>query len=387
LVQGLWLKAIPFFQRATDLDPNFAAAWERLGGMQNNAGIRPDSVQSFTRAFELRERVSEKEKLRIEGMYYYYMMRDRNKAIPAFQLWARTYPRESLPHNMLGNLYSIAGEFEEAVREYREGIRVEPRLSVTYGNLMRTYTGSDRFEEAKAVAQQAFAHRLDPPNNHAILLQIAYIQEDQAAQEKEVRWFEGKPEEYTSLQVQAMNAVVHGQRRKAKEFYQRQAEMARRQGLTDVPAGPFGQTMTPVLIDAQMGDCEAALHTKDASQLEARLLCGDPAAVQQADDRDAKNPPANPDTPALLYRRGIADLQAGKGAEAVGEFQKILDHKGRNWGPHYSLSYLGLARAAKLAGDTAKSRRAYEDFLALWKEADPDLSFKSQATKELAELR
>jgi tetratricopeptide (TPR) repeat protein len=386
LVQGLWLKAIPFFQRATDLDPLFAAAWERLGGMQNNAGIHQAGVQSFTRAFELRERVSEKEQLRIDSMYYFYVTRDRNKAIPAFQLWARTYPREALPHIALGGLYVDAGEFDEAVREFREGIRAEPRFAGTYQALMGTYALSDRIQEAKAVAQQAFAQKLDPPPIHAILLHIAYLLEDHAAQEKEIRWFAGKPEEYTSLDVRVMNAVVHGQRRNANELYKREAELARRQGLTDVPPGPFGQTMIAVLVDAQMGDCEAALQTKDASQLEARLICGDPAAVQQADERDAKNPPANPGTPALLYRRGTADLQARKGAEAEGEFQKILDHKGRNWGPYYSLSYLGLARAAKLAGDTAKSRQAYEDFLALWKEADPDLSLKSQATKELAEL-
>jgi hypothetical protein len=102
------------------------------------------------------------------------------------------------------------------------------------------------------------------------------------------------------------------------------------------------------------------------------VICGDPAALKAADEQDAKNPPPNPDTAALLFRRG--------------EFQKILDHKGRNWGPYYSLAYLGLARAAVKAGDTVKGKRAYQDFLALWKDADPDAPYLTRAKKELAAL-
>lgn len=109
--------------------------------------------------------------------------------------------------------------------------------------------------------------------------------------------------------------------------------------------------------------------------------------MRLAEERAAKNPPPNLDTADLLYQRGLAGLRARKRAEAAVEFQKILDHKGRNWGPFYSLAYLGLARASALAGDTAKAKRGYQDFLALWKDADKDLPLLSQANKELAALR
>ena len=109
--------------------------------------------------------------------------------------------------------------------------------------------------------------------------------------------------------------------------------------------------------------------------------------MRLADEQAAKNPPPNPDTADLLYLRGLAGLHAGKGAEAAAEFQKILDHKGRNWGPLYPLAYLGLARAAALAGDTAKAKKAYQDFFALWKDADPDIPTLIAARKEYAALR
>jgi tetratricopeptide (TPR) repeat protein len=167
--------------------------------MQGNAGNPAERVKAMTRAFELRDRVSEKERRRIEGMYYYYVTREMNKAVAAFQLWISASPRESLPHNMLGNVHRQAGEFEEAVRAYKEGIRVQPHYEVAYSNLMGVHILIEQFEEAKAVAQQAFAQKLDAPPIHRLLLQIAYIQGDSAGVEKEIQWFKGKPEEYLSL--------------------------------------------------------------------------------------------------------------------------------------------------------------------------------------------
>jgi hypothetical protein len=109
--------------------------------------------------------------------------------------------------------------------------------------------------------------------------------------------------------------------------------------------------------------------------------------VRLADEQAAKNPPPNPDTSSLLYRRGLAGLYAGKSAEAAAEFRKILDHKGRNWGPQYSLAYLGLARAEALAGDAATAKKAYQDFFAAWKDADPDIPILIAARKEYAAFK
>jgi eukaryotic-like serine/threonine-protein kinase len=259
-----------------------------------------------------------------------------------------------------------------------EALRLAPRDLVYTANLMFSYIDLDRFDEAKAVAERAFTQKLDSLTIHVGLLRIAYVRDDHAAQEKEIQWFAGNPDEYRSLSDQAASALMHGQRHKAKEFLERAVEIARRQGVTDFQPGP-----PSAVIDALMGDCEAARQEKSNPAL---ALCGDPAALRLAEEQAAKNLPPNPDTAEALYQRGLAGLAVGKGAEAAAEFQTILDHKGRNWGPRYSLAYLGLARASVLAGDTAKAKRAYQDFLALWKDADPDIPILISARKEYAVL-
>lgn len=273
-------------------------------------------------------------------------------------------------------MYSSRGEYEKALEEEQEALRLAPRNVVFAGSVMGVYRNLNRFNEAKEAAERAFSRKLDGAPLHRELLLIAYIQDDLVAQEKEIQWFAGKPDETQSINLQGFNALVHGQRRKAKELAQRGFEMARRQG------NPNAQPPSLAGIDAQVGDCEAARKEKINI-----LQCMDAAAVRLAEEKAAKNPPPNPDTAGLLYQRGLAALEAGKWAEAAGEFQKILDHKGRNWGTLYAPAYLGLARGAANAGDTAKAKRAYQDFLALWKDADKDLPFYTQATKELAELR
>ncbi|HXP89114.1 MAG TPA: tetratricopeptide repeat protein [Bryobacteraceae bacterium] len=314
----------------------------------------------------------------ISGYYYFRITRELNKAIDAYLVLVRIDPRNPRPHNRLGLIYSARGESEKALGESQEALRLEPRVLVYVGNLMRRYLALDRFDEAKAVAQKAFAQKLDGALVHENLLLLAYIQEDHATQEKEIQWLAGKEDEYVILTYEAANATVHGQRRKAKELYQQTAEMARRQGLADVRFVPL-----PAVIDAWMGDCEAARNEKSSPAL---VYCGDASALRLADEQAAKNPPPNPDAAALLYRRGLAGLRAGKGAEAAAEFQKILDHRGNNWGPFYSVSFLGLARSSTLTGDTGKARKAYEDFFALWKDADSDIPVLIQARKEYAAL-
>lgn len=377
LTQGSPREAIPQFQSAIEMDPNFAHAYEMLGVAYYNSGEPARLREYYSKAFALIGHVSERERLFISGQYYRVVTREMNKAIDAYQMDARTYPRFAPPHNGLVSLYITRGEYEEALEEAQEALRLEPRNLVFLGNLMNAYSTLDRFEEAKAVAEKAAVQRLDGPTIHIALLRIAYIQDDHAAQGKQIQWYAGKPDEYGILALEATNAWTHGQRRQAKDLYQRAAETARRQGLTDVQLGP-----PPALIDALVGDCEAARKEKSKPLL---VFCGDASAVRLADE-SAKKPTPNPDAPDLLYVRGLADLNARKGAEAEAEFQRILDHKGQNWGPFYSLSYLGLARADVLAGDSAKAKQAYRDFFAFWKGADPDAPILFEARKEYAAL-
>ena len=372
-------EAIPQLQRAIQMDPNFAHAYEMLGIEYGNLGDPARHVQYLSKAFALKDHASERERLYISGRYYQFVTREMNKAFDAYQVDARTYPRWSPPHSGLFTVYSAKGEYEKALEEEQEALRLAPRSVIFVGSVMGLYQNLDRFDEAKEVAEKAFSRKLDGPPVHRELLLIAYIQDDHAAREKEIKWLAGKPDEYRALLYQAYNAITYGQRRAAKDFNLRAAEVARRQGLMDLQLG-----FPPAVIDALMGDCEAA--RKGKSNL-ALVYCGDASALRLAEEEAAKNPPPNPDIAPLLYQRGLAWLRTGKGAEAAAEFQKILDHKGRNWGPFYSLAYLGLARASSLAADTAKAKRAYQDFLSLWKDADKDLPLLSQANKELAALR
>jgi eukaryotic-like serine/threonine-protein kinase len=373
-------EAIPHFERAIELDPKFARAYEVLGVAYNVVGQPARSRERLTKAFALIDRVSERERLLISGLYYTYVTGELNKAIDTYQVAVRFDPRNARPHNRLSHVYMARGQYERALAEIQEAIHLEPRGVVVYSdNLVGVYIALDRFDEAKAVAKHTIAQKLDSASLHTALLSLAYIQDDHPAQQNEIEWFAGKPEEYRSLAVQGINALVHGQRSRAKELFQRAAEMTRREGRTGPQFGP-----PSAVIDAWMGDCQPALKEKSAVALE---LCGDASALRHAEQQAAKNPPSNPDSAVLLSGRGRAGLRAGKGAEAATEFRKILAHKGRNWGAQYSLAYLGLGRALALTGDTANAKQAYQDFLAVWRDADPDVPMLIASRKEYAALR
>jgi tetratricopeptide (TPR) repeat protein len=256
---------------------------------------------------------------------------------------------------------------------------------------------------------------------------MAYIQDDDAAAAREIQWFAGKPVEYLSLGLQAAYRNVHGQRRESSKLYQRAAETALRQGLRNA-AAEFEEA--DARADALSGNCQNARRLGRPAL--ALALCGDSAQAEKLADETSKLFPNGTiwnavqlpeiraaialqrDQPAkavellasaspyervypdAVYVRGLAYLSMRQGAEAASEFKKILDHKGANWastwqhpnwGLYYSLSYLGIARGSALAGDTAKAGRAYQDFLALWKDADPDIPILKQAQAEYAKLQ
>jgi tetratricopeptide (TPR) repeat protein/tRNA A-37 threonylcarbamoyl transferase component Bud32 len=369
-------EAIPQLQRAIELDPDFGSAYYFLSiAYMNLDPVR--QREALSKAFALADHVSERERLLISGDYYQYVTHETSKAIDAFQVAARTYPRDEGAHYRLVPMYSSRGEYEKALEEAQETLRLAPRTGAFVASVMRGYLNLDRFDEAKAVAEKAFSRKLDGRIIHYVLLLIACIQDDRSAQRKEIEWLAGKPYEVDSLNLQAFYSEAHGQRRKANELFQRMNEMARRQ------SQPGVQGLPPAVVDALMGDCEAARKDKSNPAL---VFCGDAAAVRLVNEQMAKNPPPNPDAANLLYLRGLAGLRAGNGAEAEAEFRKIFSHKGRNWGPYYSQAYLGMGRAEALAGDTAKAKKAYQDFFAAWKDADPDIPTLIAARKEYAAL-
>jgi Flp pilus assembly protein TadD len=266
---GLSLASIPFFQRATELDPNFAIAYVSMGIMYANVGERGRSAEYLKKAFALIDRVSEPERLFISAAYYSNVTGELTKAADAYQLLARTYPRVSTPHNNLGVVYRRTGDVEKALSEFQEAERLDPRRAVYYGNQAGAYAALDRFDEARAVAEKAFAQKLDPPYIHRVLLRIAYIQGDRAEAEKHIQWMTGKPEEYQGLQVQVQNAAFLGQLRKGKEFLQRAEEIARRRNLPESAARLHGMEM---FIGAWVGNCEAARNRALAAPFQTESL-------------------------------------------------------------------------------------------------------------------
>jgi eukaryotic-like serine/threonine-protein kinase len=374
MTRNAFREAVPHLQRAIELDPNFAAGYERLANTYVNLNDAAHAREYFTKAFALIDHVSERERMVISGGYYQFVTRDLDKAIESFQVSTRIDPLNPRPHNRLGNLYVEKGDHEKALREYLEANRLAPRNVGYPMTLLDEYARLDRFDEAKALSQREVVR--DQARVHVTLLRVAFIQNDLSAQEKEIRWFAGKPEELQSVNLQAVNAYARGQRRQGMELFRRVVEMLQRQGNPNPPPPNFAE------FDAQMGDCESVRKANQYS-----VFCADASALQMAQDNAAKSPAPNPNGVAQLYLRGFIAMTEGKGAEAAAEFQKVVDHKEGNWGATYAQAYLFLARAEAIASDTAKAKRAYQDFLTLWKDADEDLPFYIQAKREFAELR
>jgi eukaryotic-like serine/threonine-protein kinase len=213
--QGQFFVSIPFFQRAVELDPNFARAYELLSIAYGNAGDTARANEYSKKAFALTDRVSEYERLSISARYYWQATGELDKAIDVYRVTAATYPRDWGTRSEMSVLYRGSGEFERAVEEGRESVRLETRVEPAWRNLVSAYIVLDQLGEAKMALGKARALQFDGPRLHQRILQIAYIEGDNPAVEREIQWYAGKPEEYISLGLQAETADVLGKRREA----------------------------------------------------------------------------------------------------------------------------------------------------------------------------
>jgi eukaryotic-like serine/threonine-protein kinase len=424
--QGQFLAAVPLFERAIALDPNFAMAYFMLGIAFNNAGDIERSREYTQKAFSLIDRVSEFERDLIAANYYSYDGQS-DKAIDAYRLGIQNYPRFWGFHNDLSVEYIDLGQFEEGLKEGQEATGLQADVEPPYRRQLDAYMCLDRLAEAKQLAEKLRAQGLGGARIHQRFLEIAYVEGDDAAAAREIQWFAGKPAEYLSFGLQGANQNALGQRRESSKLYHRAAETALRHGLQNAAAE---LEEADARADALSGNCQtlrrlgrpalALAICGDAAQ--AEKLAGETsklfpngtlwnavqlpairAAIALQRDQPAKAvellasaSPYERAYPEAVYLRGLAYLGLREGAEAAAEFEKILDHKGANWGsawqhPYwgqfYSLSYLGLARASALAGDTAKAGKTFQDFLALWKDADPDIPILIAAKSEYAKLK
>jgi tetratricopeptide (TPR) repeat protein len=424
--QGQFLAAVPLFERAIALDPNFAMAYFFLGVAYENAGDIERSREYTKKAFGLVDRVSEFERDLITPTYFSFDGQS-DKAVDAYRLGTQNYPRFWGFHNNLSTEYIDLGQFEDGLKEGQEATRLEANVEPPYRRLLDAYICLDRLAEAKQIAEKLRAQGVGGARIHQRFLEIAYVEGDDAAAAREIQWFAGKPAEYLSLGLQAANRNALGQRRESSKLYRRAAETALRHGLSNA-AAEFEEANARA--DALSGNCQAVRRLGRPAL--ALAICGDAAqaeklaaeasklfpngtlwnavhlpairaAIALKRDQPAKAvellasaSPYERAYPEAVYLRGLAYLGLHEGAQATAEFEKILDHKGANWGsawqhPYwgqfYSISYLGLARAYALSGDPAKAKSAYQDFLGLWKDADADIPILKEAKAEYAKLR
>jgi eukaryotic-like serine/threonine-protein kinase len=436
--------AIPFLRRAIALDPNFAMAHAYLGTLYVNLQEPGLSAESTKRAYDLRSRVSDHERLYIESHYYAFVTRELEKANQVYEVLAQTYrgSEGSIVNSAVS--YASMGQHEKAVAASLEAIRRDPENYVAYTNLVALYTNLNRLDEAKTAYQKILESKRDYPDAHAYLYGVAAAQGDVAEMRRQVTWSNGKVGiEDVILAEQADTEAFHGRLSEAREFSRRATELAQRAGNRETAAM---WQMSAALREAEFGNGQAAKRgaaaalalasSRDLQTLAALLLAqsGDLSHAQKLSDDLARSYPLdtlmngywlptiraaieldhnNPAeaihllreaasyelgvvlfTPGWaaplhpVYIRGQAYLRLHRGKEAAAEFQKFLDHWGavRNF-PLGAMARLGLARAYAIQGDSAKARTLYQDFFTLWKDAGPDMPILKQAKAEYARVR
>jgi tetratricopeptide (TPR) repeat protein len=439
--------AVPFFRRAIGLDPNFAMAYALLGlnfAYLSQTGL---AAQSTRRAYELRERVSQREKFFIESNYYFLVMGDLEKARQAYELWAQTYPRDTLVPGSVGAIYIGLGQYDKALEKTREALQLDRGSAANYASLVGCFVLLNRLEDARTWAQEAETKNVDSTWLRIILYMLAFLKNDAAGMARQVEWATGKPGvEDVLLVFEADTAAYSGQLSKARELSRRAVASAIRVGQKETAAvyeadsalreALFGNAAearkrAAAALRLSMGrDVEyvvalALALTGDAIREQARIeklvdnltrrFPEDTAArfnylptirAQRALSRkDASNAIGavqaaapyelgSPGTVAFfralypVYVRGQAYLVAHQGGEAAAEFRKILDHRGVVLNePIGALAHLQSGRAYALSGDKTKAKAAYQDFLKLWKDADPDIPIFKQAKAEYAKLQ
>jgi serine/threonine protein kinase/tetratricopeptide (TPR) repeat protein len=438
------IPSIPFYEHAVELDPNFAESYARLGIIYNNLGQTERANENLKKAFDLRERVSEREKFYIASMYYLTATGEEEKAIHTYQLWAQSYPRDFHPYANMCVAYSLIGQHEKAAEATREALKLRPDSVALYENLAGSYVTLNRFQEARDLINGAFARKLDDTYFHISLYHLNFLQRDSAGMAEQAAWFQGKPEvENEILGLQSFTEAYLGRVEKARELTGRAVVSA--ESAQNKESAAFW-TADQALREALFGNLAVVRQHVDAAlklapenrdaEIEAALalaIAGDTARAQALADELNKRFPINTTTQSVwlpvirgqialqrrnpsstvellqsaipyelgvsigrlgysciypAYVRGEAYLAGKQGAAAVAEFQKILDHRGlvRNC-PTAVLAHLDLARAYALQDDTAKAKAAYQDFLTLWKDADPDIPILIVAKSEYSKLK
>jgi tetratricopeptide (TPR) repeat protein len=221
--------AIPFFERAIELDPNFAAAYAALGTSYSNLREPELASQNLTRAYELRGKVSERERFRFSAYYYHLVTGELEKAGEVYDLWAQVFPRDNAPRSNLGMIYGYLGQYDKAVEEIQDAVRLNPDSAVGYTNLVSDYAALDRLNDAKEIYRRALDRKLENPLLHLNRYGVAFLENDAAEMQQQLVWATGKPQaENLLLSAQSDTEVYSGHFQRARDLSRRAADSARR---------------------------------------------------------------------------------------------------------------------------------------------------------------
>jgi eukaryotic-like serine/threonine-protein kinase len=431
---------VAYYKRAVELDPNFAIAYAGLGAASGyEAGL---SSKYVSKAYELRDRVSLRERFSIESSYYETVTGETEKYIQTYLEWIQSYPDDYVPHIGLSTAYAILGYYEKALEQAREAVRIQPGLE-SYNTLAYCYLALNRMAEAKAELHRLQTINPDAPSVRQLQYYLAFFADDTATMSGVLKWAMGRPDaEPFIVLFQSSAELYHGHLGKARELAQRAQEAAARSGAREAVAimhvvhAPGEAAIGATVLARKSADEALALDPKGNGDVESPAaltfaLVGEAAKarklveqinkespldtmvqtytlpsirasieltsnhpreaidvlkIAEAHELGATNVPPSAVYPA--YVRGLAYLKLGQGQQAAAEFRKVVDNPGVvTLHLQGALAHLQLGRAQAMAGDKAAARKSYQNFLTLWKDADPDIPIYQQAKAEYARLQ
>jgi serine/threonine protein kinase/tetratricopeptide (TPR) repeat protein len=433
---GQDLQAVTMFRNATELDPTFADAWSNLAMAHHGLGETNAEIEDLKRSFALRDKVSQSDKHWIEARYYLHATGEIYKAIDTLRSWESLEPAQFPPHNLLGLAYGDLGLYQKSVDEFRLALNILPNFSVPYDNLELALQSEGLFDEAEALLVRADDRKFQDWRLHIDRYELALLRSDTATVDREKTWMAQNTDNPSIISEQARMDFFVGGLSQAHQRTQHAVNMMLESNLKEAAANTL---LTEATDEALSGEASQAHETISAatklansktikSNVAIAMALNDQGSeAQQIMDRLVRENPSDTllnavDAPLVLaaselkkhradqalrtlevvkpydfgahvgllsnYLRAMAYLQVGKSKEAATEFKAVLDHRGvAPMAVEWEVSQLGLARSYALHGDTAASKTAYADFLALWKDADPDIPILIAAKAEYAKLK
>ena len=434
--KGRARESLTFYTRAVELDPNFALAYARIGVFYINQDQMERAKEYLQKAYDLRDRVSERERLYVTEKYYNYLTGEIDKAVETLKTWARLYPNDFIPHNNLALDYQILGNYDEAQKEALESVRLAPNNVTARENVVQSFLWLGRIDEAEQASKEIEKLNPDSPSAHFLRFTFSFWRRDQAGMDREIEWAKGKPEEADAIILTANVAAYYGKMKQSEELVTRAVALMKTQNRVENAEKELlslaaNQRVVGKIQEARDRARAAQAFNRGRNGLAGAALvyasCGDVSQAQTILNQLRTTYPSDfiinsilaPVIQAVIeskrgnlteavrlaesvrtydralvtglmnnYLRGTLYLEQRRGPEAAAEFKQIIDHPTiEAYSPAHALAYLGVARAAAISGDTAGARKSYQDFFAVWKDADQDLPILVEARKEYEALR